>query len=68
MILYVNFCHVCQDNLTEGDGANTNVSILEENGKSFQNSPLCLMFYKKINVKEQMLIDQVDKTGQKLND
>ena len=50
MNLDVNFRHVRQDNLTEGDGANIKDSILEDNGKSFQNSPLCLMFYEKINV------------------
>ena len=35
---------------------------------SFQDSPLCLMFYEKINMKEQMLTDQVDEKKQKLTD
>ena len=36
MNLDVNFCHVCQDNLTEGDGANIKDSILEDNGNHFK--------------------------------
>ena len=68
MNLYADFCQVCQDNLTEGEGANIKNSILEDNRKSYQNSFLCLMFYEKINMKEQMLIDQVDRKEQNLND
>ena len=52
MNLDVIFCCVHQDNLTEDDGANRKDSILEDNRKSFQNSPLCLMFYENTNVKK----------------
>ena len=45
MNLDVNFCRVRQDNLmTESEKANIKDSILQENGKSFQSSPICLMF------------------------
>ena len=47
MNLDVNFCHVCQDNLTKGKGTNIQKSIMEENGNTFQNSPIYLMFYEK---------------------
>ena len=70
MNLDVNFCCVRQDNLTgtEGDGANIKDAMLEENKSSFQNSPLFLMFYEKINVEEQMLIDEVNEKEQKMTD
>ena len=53
MNLDFNFCCVLQDNLTEGDGANIKDSILEENRKSFQNSPLCLMLYEELTSKKK---------------
>ena len=50
--LDVNFRCVHQDNFFK-EGTNILKSIIEENGVSFQNSPICLMFYQK-NIQDPM--------------
>ena len=44
--LDINFCCVHQDSFFK-EGTNISKSTIEENGVSFQNSPICLMFYQK---------------------
>jgi hypothetical protein len=51
MNLNTNFWHVRQENYTKikVGGSNIKEAIIEENGNTFQNSPIHLVFYEKIN-------------------
>ena len=48
MSLDVNYCRVCQENFTKEGGKNIKEEIFTENGDTFQNSPIHLLFYEKI--------------------
>ena len=47
MNLNVNFRRVRQENFTDSKRENFNSALFEANGKTFQNSPIHLMFYEK---------------------
>ena len=50
MNLDVNFWHIHQENFTHGEGLTFKDSIFTEKGDTFQNSPMHLFFYEKINI------------------
>ncbi len=49
MNLDVNFCCVRQENFTQLGGKNIKEEVFKENGDTFQNSPIHLLFYEKIS-------------------
>ena len=57
MNLDVNYCRVFQDNylVKSQDGKTMTEGIMEENGTTFQNSPIHLLFYEKISQKDYEL-------------
>ena len=48
MNLDVNCCRVHQENFTLDTGSSINDAIFVENGATFQNSPIHLLFYEKV--------------------
>ena len=50
MNLNVNFRRVRQENFTEKEEKNFKSAIFQEGGTSFQNSPIHLMFYEKLDI------------------
>ena len=52
MTLDVNFWHIHQENFTDGEGLTFEDSMYTDKGDTFQNSPLHLFFYEKINITE----------------
>jgi len=55
MHLDVNFWKVCQENFDTEEEETIKTAIFEENGDSFQNSPMHLLFYEKITNTERNL-------------
>jgi hypothetical protein len=63
MNLDVNFWRVCQENFTQLKGMNIKEAIFKENGDTFQNSSIHLLFYEKISNKD-LQDDQVPENEQ----
>jgi hypothetical protein len=63
MNLDVNFWRVRQENFTQLKGMNIKEAIFKENGDTFQNSSIYLLFYEKISNKD-LQDDQVPENEQ----
>ena len=60
MNLNVNFRRVRQENFTDPKRENFNSALSEANGKTFQNSPIHLMFYEKNILLDKLVPDEMD--------